>query len=444
MPPATLYKNIEQLLSGSQLIIKLVNGKCKIVRIEDYIPPTPNEKEAGRIESISNSTLTLLDDTLQDLIPCKDRISVLLSGGLDSSILFKICESKYGIDTTYSTGYPFEDPNTNKEKTYALSAADAFETKHSYYEVTNEEYLRGVIEGISAAEEPLNHLQSVMMYLLFKGGLPQNKNIVITGGGAEIWGLELQNIIHRSNKTLFKLLSTYPLITLLKTASDITGRGGGYIDLLNSTSSTNIKKSYAISDPRNIIWSMQHYGSEEWICKYFGINESDIIKGRYNTIRQYEGRSIYDIISILDYFGDESVTQSIWAKLGESQGKIIYYPYTQNKLVKYAYSIPWEIKLKKPKNVLRNVARQCKIPEFIITRPKTGFGIRRKNWAERGDIFEPLVPLAKKVFDEKQIRNMQSLDPKKAMTYWNILNYSIWKRLCINNEPVEILLDELN
>ena len=84
------------------------------------------------------------------------------------------------------------------------------------------------------------------------------------------------------------------------------------------------------------------------------------------------------------------------------------------------------------------------VPEFIITRPKTGFAIKDKHWAERGNIFEPLVPLAKKVFDEKQIRDMQSTDPKKAMTYWNILNYSIWKRLCINNEPVEILLDELN
>ena len=38
---------------------------------------------------------------------------------------------------------------------------------------------------------------------------------------------------------------------------------------------------------------------------------------------------------------------------------------------------------------------------------------------------------------------MQSPESKKAMVYWNILNYSIWKRLFINNEPLEVLLEEL-
>lgn len=207
--------------------------------------------------------------------------------------------------------------------------------------------------------------------------------------------------------------------------------------------SMNIQKDYAISDPRNIIWSDSNV-SEEWVSNYFEIKKSDIIKGRYNIIRQFERRSIYDILSIIMALLDIPPWQSVWSKIGESQGKILYWPFFNYKLLNYAYSIPWEFKLKKPKNILREVARKCEIPEFIITRRKSGFAIGDTHWAERGNIFEALVPLSKKVFDEKQIRNMQSPDPKKAMTYWNILDYSIWKRLCINNEPVEILLDELN
>ena len=439
MPPATLYKNIRQLLAGSHVIIKLENGKCKIVREEFYIPPTSHEKEAGHIDSISNSTLSLLNDSIQDLSPGKDRISVLLSGGLDSSILFKICQSRYGIDTTYSTGFPFENPTTNIEKEYALSAADAFKTKHSYCEVSNEEYLRGIIKGISAAEEPLIDLHSGMLHSLFKEGIPQNKNIVINAAGADAtWGFDTLNVVYLNNKPFFKLLLKYPQIKLTKIASDITGRYGEFIE-----TSMRIQKDYAISDPRNIIWSDNNV-SEEWVNKYFGIKKSDIIKGRYNTIRQFERRSIYDILSIYFALLDIPVWQSVWSKIGESQGKILYWPYYNDKLLNYAYSIPWELKLKKPKNILREVARKCGIPEFIITRRKTGFAIKDNHWGERGNIFEALVPLSKKVFDEKQLRDMQSTDPKKAMTYWNILNYSIWKRLCINNEPVEILLDELN
>ena len=439
MPPATLYKNINQLPGGSQLILKLENGKWKIVRIKDYLPPLPNDKESGNIDSISNHTLMLLDDTIRELIPCKDKISVLLSGGLDSSILCKICKSKYGIDTTYSTGYPFENPNNNTEKIYALSAADALKTKHSHFEVTTKEYLQGILKGISEAEEPLGHLHAGLLYPLFKAGIPQNKNIVISGAGADAtWGLDTLDLLYLSNKPFFKLLLGYPQIKLMKIVSDITGRGGGLIEI-----AMNIQKGYPISDPRHFIWS---FGScdEEWILKYFGVNKSDMIKGRYNSIRQFERRSIFDIFFIYAFLGALQPPQSMWSKIGESQGKILYFPFSQYKLLNYAFSIPSELKLKKPKNILREVARKCEIPEFILSRPKRGFETAEKNWAERGSILEPLVPLAIKVFDEKQIRSMQSLDPKKAMTYWNIINYSIWNRLCINNEPVEILLDELN
>ena len=61
---------------------------------------------------------------------------------------------------------------------------------------------------------------------------------------------------------------------------------------------------------------------------------------------------------ILHYW-DVPVYQSVWSKLGESQGKILYWPYYNQKLLNYAYSIPWELKLKKPKNILREVARTC-------------------------------------------------------------------------------------
>jgi len=100
-----------------------------------------------------------------------------------------VCQTTLGIDTTYSAGYPFEDPRNNVEKEYALSAAEAFQVKHEYYEPTNSEYLRGFVEAVSAAEEPIHHLSSVMLYMLFKKRLPQSKNVVVSGFGADgCWG----------------------------------------------------------------------------------------------------------------------------------------------------------------------------------------------------------------------------------------------------------------
>ena len=107
------------------------------------------------------------------------------------------------------------------------------------------------------------------------------------------------------------------------------------------------------------------------------------------------------------------------------------------------FQYPGTIKLKKPKNILRFVAHKLEIPEEIINRQKSGFGINPELWAQKDGIFESLIPLTKKFFNEEEIRKMQSSDLKKAMTYWNMLNYSIWKRLCINNEPVDTLLEEI-
>ena len=441
MPPQTLYKNIKQLLAGSRLYIKFHNGKCIIKSIDKFDPPGQNKK-LDSVENIARQTSNYLSKSIKALSPCKDRLAVLLSGGLDSSILFKVCQANYEVDTTYSTGFPFEDPRKNINKEYALSAADAFKVKHKYYRVTNEQYLRGFIEAISAAEEPLHHLLSVMFYLLFKGGISHDKDIIICGNGADTtWGSGLQWVLNQSNKMPYKLLLKSPLVRLSKFASRVIGRGKHFIDIsLRWKASKNCPKQ----DPNNIIWSAGSEGSEEWVCKYFKVTKYDIIKDRYTTIKPLEGRSVYDVMSLYVFLGAVSVSQSIWAKLGESQRKILYYPFNHLDLLNYAYSIPWDLKLKTPKYILRWIARQYEVPNFIITRPKIGLGIRAEGWAEKGGVFDSLIPLASKVFDEKQIRSMQSSDPKKSMTFWNILNYSIWKRLCVANEPIDVLLEELN
>jgi hypothetical protein len=69
--------------------------------------------------------------------------------------------------------------------------------------------------------------------------------------------------------------------------------------------------------------------------------------------------------------------------------------------------------------------------------------MRSAHWAEKDGIFQSMIPLASKILNEKEIRSMQSTEPKKAMTLWNMINYSIWKRLWINNEPLEVLIEEL-
>lgn len=441
MPPRTLFKNIQQVAAGSHVHCRFRNGKNEIVKLDQYHPPAPKNAEvSNNIYDVARRTLSILSDTIQPLIKTTERTAFLLSGGLDSSILFKACHNSFDIDATFSTGYPIQNSNFNLEKTYAYSAAESFATKHFYHEATVEDYLSGFLEAVSAAEEPLHHLQSVLLYLLFKKGVPCSKDIVVSGEGADsIFGSGLASFLYRSDRKMFKIMSLSPLSKLVDFASHASLRAG-YL----ATGLRNMRKKHLpLSDPDSVIWQLGAYGSFGWASLHFGVGKEDIISGRYESMRAFENRSLYDVLSLLGFLGDVSITTALWSKLGEHQKRILYYPFTDVSMLDYAYGIPWDLKLKQPKNILRYVATELKIARFIVDRPKSGFGIGPENWAVRGGWFEPLIGLAAKVFPKKQIEDLQSISLDKASTFWNVLNYSLWKRLVINNEPLEFLRGEL-
>ena len=438
IPPNTLYKNIHQLLSGDQLTINVRSEKCEISHIDNFIPPKPAIRNS--IESISDKTLTYLNTSIRNLDACHNKISVLLSGGLDSSILYKICQANFNTDVTFSTSYPFEDQKNDFEKEYSISAANYFKTNHHYFEITIKDYVTGLLESIKNAEVPIHHLQSVPLFLLSQH-IPEKNNIVVSGLGADdIFGTSTQyELFQTDRKFLYKLLAKYQTNRIVNSVIHLNKR----LERLSKELQRYNRSRLPLTDSNHLLRSLGAYGSEDWVIQYFKTSREEIIKNRYKVIEKFFDRSIYDIISMLLFFGSATTTQAIWAKLAESKQKIFYYPYSDTELVNFVFSIPWNLKLAQPKNILRFVARQIEIPDAIIDRPKSGFGVHPKLWAERNGVFESLVPVASKIIDIKEIRTMQSLDLKKAMTYWNMLNYAIWKRLCINNEPVSALLEEL-
>ncbi len=86
----------------------------------------------------------------------------------------------------------------------------ALKSKHTYYEFDTKEYLSGLIRAIAAAEEPVHHLQSVMLYLLF-GKLPKDRDIVISGEGADssFGSLKNSRVYRHKSSCSNRLLNLY-------------------------------------------------------------------------------------------------------------------------------------------------------------------------------------------------------------------------------------------
>lgn len=444
-PPETFYKNIKRLVAGSRLSVRILNKKCEIKSIKYFGFNKKRLDHFQSMEIITNEISKYLSTTIKNLKIIHGKSTVLLSGGIDSSILFKIFQKYFPIENTYSTGYPFEAPSENIEKEYALSASEYFGMKHKYAKFTTKEYLFGLVEAISIAEEPLQP-HATLFHLLFKKGIPRDKNLIICGQGADtiFGGGSINELFVIRNNWKYKIIKNNFLMKLLYfmfgNIKQIGLMDNLYMLLRKLQSIEDVNKR-SIED--GFLWTLGEYKAVDWVYDYFNVNKKDVIKHRFNIIEPHITDSIYKIMTILDLFCHIQNIQSIISKLGEKQRKIILFPYTERELVNYVLSIPWKIKLKKSKNVLSHMACAYNIPEFIITRPKAGITINLKNWALKNGPFEPIIPLAVNIINEEDIRKMQSIEPRKAMVFWNILNYAIWKRLCINNESLDVLLSEI-
>jgi len=436
VPPKSLFQGIRILPAGGTIEADIHNNcESKVhFSLRDYI----SAEKRALSEEDTRKIQARLRAGLAKLRPYSP-LYFQFSGGLDSSTLFALGKEVLGNRDVYSTSYPFEAEATNIEEKYSVSAARAFGATHHYYRSSNEEYLFAFLESIAEAEQPVDHLQSVMFNLLFKREMNAGSGVIVSGTGADsIFGGATQSKIFMLSKrpALYRVLSRPGLIRLMRAASRLSGKGEGRIDFI--AKAPRIHEDY--EDPDNIVWDLSKYGSLDWVCQYYGVDKTKPIQNRLEMIRTIPGASVFDILSVLAVFAS---SDTVWSVLAESAGHLMYYPYCTESLIKTMFGIHWADKLAQPKNVLRKIAREIGVPEFIITRKKSGFGVNPSRWATRGSLFEPLLALCSRVFPEAELRRFQSTDLSKAMTYWNILNYALWKRIVIHGEPVAELQAEL-
>ncbi len=436
--PRTLYRQIRQLPASGRIVVRLDQHRCKADVSGGYgaedVVPTHNGID------VSKRVSECLRDSIRKMQPAARNVATLLSGGVDSSILCRLVKDELGACDTYSSAYPFEKPGKDFETAYALSAAAALSTRHTVFVPTSVDFLLGFVEALSIAEAPLSHLQSVLLHLTFKYAIPSRLDTIVCGQGADAaWGLAMHMLLRRSDSWRQLVLSREPFRTGLR----MTGAFWPKALEVSKDVDTIRRLGLPLASPQCPVWALGAYGDSEWVKTHYGVSADDIIRNRYEGLQWAAHKTVNDIISLYSLSCDSAYTAAVWSKLGEGQGKIVYYPFVAKDLLDLAFSIPWDIKLRMPKDVLLKAGRRLGVPEVILDRPKRSFGVQSNRWAERGGLLEPLIPVAAKVVDIRELRSLQGTAGHAAMTLWSLLNYAILKRLFVLNEPVEVLLNEI-
>lgn len=440
--PQTLVRGVQQLRAGETVEFRRRDGRWVVRTIGIFSPPRAAEEfdEAALVRQAEQ----YLSETFLETNCEPDRFGSLLSGGLDSSLLTKLAVNLMGVKDSFSCSYPFEDPSQDVEKLYAESAAANIGTRHHLYVPTMAQFLHGAIDTVRHAEQPMMHLQSVLLHLIFKHELaPRGINIVANGEGADgIFGLKS----HRFTNYLARhsmqraLLSLPPLATMVRGLATLTNRFG----LVARMAGAKTDPATPLSDPLHIVWCDGVFGSWPWVRHYTGASRADVIRGRAEALADYQDRAVLEQLSITAFVGEGTQTQLIWSTVADPSGIGLFYPFPNRRLVDAAYRAPWSYKLGEPKKALRDVCRRLGIGEFIISRPKAAFGIRSERYGPRGSVIEPLISVAAKGVDEPTLRSLQSPEIYKAQTLWTMINLGLWRRLFIHGEPAHQLHDELD
>jgi hypothetical protein len=191
------------------------------------------------------------------------------------------------------------------------------------------------------------------------------------------------------------------------------------------------------------LWLMGEFADKDWVKSQFGVSDEQLIEGRRAAIGQFSLNHVLDAFTVLDFVSDVAYMQDVWGKLADARGRWVQYPFNSPELIRVANHTPWEEKMAQHKLLLRRAGQMAGVPDSILFRPKRTFGVSAQRWATPGGILESLHRVASPVIDLDLQRRFLGRDERRAMTGWTLANYAIWKRIVINGEPVQRLVDEL-
>ncbi len=181
--PRTLLQDVRKLAPGSHLTVE-ADGACTertYWQLDARPPESPRDAQEW-IEGVH----TRLSEAVRQRIEIADiPVGVLLSGGLDSSLLVALlAEAGRSRIRTYSVGFEDAGGEAGHEFDYSDAVAQHYATDHHQYFIPNSELLERLDEAIGCMSEPMVAQDAVAFFLLAEQ-VKKDVSVVLSGQGAD-------------------------------------------------------------------------------------------------------------------------------------------------------------------------------------------------------------------------------------------------------------------
>ena len=421
--PISIYEKVNKVPAGHFLEVNKDN-----IILSRWYNLSNKASNVFDKEEVSNDLISIFDKSVNRRLVSDVPIGLLLSGGIDSSlILSSLAEMGKNIPC-FTMGFE----NSSKyyeERPYAKKLANHFGMEHFDIEMNPQNILNIIPEVFEASDEPFADSSSLPFYALSKE-VSQKVTVALSGdGGDEVFGgyrkyvgENWTNIGLMIPNILRKILINHLIENKDTSYGEFSRRLKRY--LLNTT-----------KDPieRHINWLKQ-------------INEKDISSIIGNS-RDYKNMFIEAHAGFSDKInsilvGDMKISLSgdMLVKLDRmsmANSLEIRSPFLDKELVEYAFTIPGKYKVGKfkGKKILRNVFSK-RLPKWSMNLPKKGFEVPLANWFKE-DLRSMVEHVSmKKNLDKIGIQNHTLINSWKddlffnnkdtSWKLWTLISYFYW------------------
>ncbi|MCV0399650.1 MAG: asparagine synthase (glutamine-hydrolyzing) [Nitrosarchaeum sp.] len=375
--PQTIFQDIYKLLPGEILIFEQ-NGKHTLQKYWDIEFSNYHDTE----EKYTKRLRELLEESTQLRMVSDVPVGVLLSSGLDSSIVATLAAKKspYEINT-YTVGFEDSDDKSYDELKESREFAEQLGTNHNEIIVDSQDALKQLDNVVWQLDEPFSNPTTTLNYIISEFASKTSKVVLSGVGGDEMFG-------------------GYPKYKALKIFDDFSKVPNFIIKDLNmliqklpDSSGENIVKAKRFFDS----WKKNQIDQYISFVTYFSDKEKEKIIGKVN--RPYENK-----IKEMFKKAEEQGAQDFFKKMFYVECKsylpnnILEYtdktsmavsletrePLLDHKIVEFSANIPFNLKIKNgtTKYVLKQAVKDI-IPKEVLSRKKRGFTPPLINWLNK-------------------------------------------------------------
>jgi len=425
-PPHTMWQGIFKLPAAHHLTIAMGDAQPKVKRWWDI--PRPDGRplsDARAIEAFDG----LITDATRLRMLADVPIGILLSGGLDSSVV--AAKAARGGPRIKTFSVAFDGAVDIDERRFARLAAAAFDTDHHEIVIGEKDFVDFLPDFVHYTDEPLADLASIPLYFVCRLAR-ETVTVVLSGEGADeiLGGYSFDQWAIRWDEAAAKRPAS--MLSWLGRKSPPVDPG--LLDLRAA---------------RVPLTMTDYLTSEEKRCLLRpGVDHPDSLDGLRSALARFGKAS--PLAQALYLYSQDWLVEDLLMKadkMSMATSVELRTPFLDYRVVEAAARLPDHLRVGRgsdgtyeTKRILRAVAKSSGVPEAIITRSKMGFPVPVYGWLSgtlKGFAHDLLVSERTKLrawCDNGQLQDLVACgtagDAKSDTRHrlWNAMILELWMR----------------